>query len=85
MRRNVKRGSAPSPRKQQVIPTSSPEIPIEPAGSSPRQDVEPRPAGSSAEDWDNPSTHPRMSAIWPVLWIGVPLLLLVLYGMFSGR
>lgn len=84
MRPNVKRGLGVSQRSRQA-PLPSIESREETVSPRERPPTESRSVGSWAEDWNDPSTHPRMSAIWPVLWIAVPLVLLVLYGLLSGH
>jgi hypothetical protein len=44
----------------------------------------PRAPAPWAEDWSEPAKHPQMSAIWPILWLGIPLLAMVVYGYLSG-
>jgi hypothetical protein len=44
----------------------------------------PRAAAPWTKDWREPTEHPQMSAIWPILWLGIPLLAMVVYGYLSG-
>jgi hypothetical protein len=44
-----------------------------------------RRTGGWAEDWTEPSKHHQVSALWPLMWLTLPLALLVLYGLFSGH
>jgi hypothetical protein len=44
----------------------------------------PRAAAPWTKDWSEPTEHPQMSAIWPILWLGIPLLAMVVYGYLSG-
>jgi hypothetical protein len=37
----------------------------------------------SAEDWTDPAKRHQMSAIWPLMWLAVPLVGLVLYGLLT--
>lgn len=36
------------------------------------------------DDWSNPEEHARMSAGWPLLWMAIPLIAILLWGLFSG-
>lgn len=48
--------------------------------------IPPRPeARPDADDWSDPSKLRQMSAIWPLLWLTIPLVLLVLYGLLTIR
>jgi hypothetical protein len=44
-----------------------------------------RRTGDWAEDWTDSSQHRQVSALWPLMWLTLPLVLLVLYGLFSGH
>ena len=49
-----------------------------------RRHPNPPPHGRGwAEDWSDPSKLPQVSALWPLLWLTIPLVLLVLYGYFT--
>jgi hypothetical protein len=50
-----------------------------------RLSARPPQAPPGADDWSDPSKLRQMSAIWPLLWLTVPLVLLVLYGLFTAR
>jgi len=83
MRTNMRRSSGAGTTGQP--PASTPEA--SPSGlvapeTAPRLE-KPR-VGSWTEDWSAPAKQPQMSAIWPLLWLTIPLVLLVLYGLFGG-
>jgi hypothetical protein len=42
------------------------------------------PSQYTPDDWSKPETHHQMSAIWPLLWLAIPFVLLVLYGVLGG-
>jgi hypothetical protein len=44
-----------------------------------------RRTGGWAEDWTDSSKQHQVSALWPLMWLTLPLVLLVLYGLFSGH
>ena len=84
MRANVKRSSGA--RRAGHPPVSTiPSAPTEAqAATQEKAEPAPRAAAPSAEDWSEPTKHPQMSAIWPILWLGLPLLAMVVYGYLSG-
>lgn len=84
MRTNVKSSSmsdSPSLSSARSVPESASEL-VQP---SPPPEGQHRPAGSWAEDWSDSPTRREMSAMWPLLWLTVPLVLLVLYGLLAGH
>ena len=84
MRTNTKTSSR-SPGSTGHPPTLPlPEAPSEVLAPSPEPRAEGRPAGGSwAEDWSDPSKQPQMSPIWPLLWLAIPFVLLVVYGLVT--
>ena len=84
MRTNVKRSSGAGQAGHPPVSTI-PSEPTELQGAiEDETESTPRPAGSWAEDWSEPASHPQMSAIWPILWLGIPLIAMVVYGFLSG-
>ncbi len=82
MRTNVKRSSGarrsghPSGRALEATDDAHASKPqTEPPGSRPR---------NWAEDRSDPSKQRQMSAVWPLLWLALPLFLLVVYGLLSS-
>lgn len=81
MRTNTRRSAgAGTTGHPASIPEASPSELVAPEGTP---DLEPR-AGSWAEDWSTPAKQRQMSAAWPLLWLTIPLVLLILYGLFGG-
>jgi len=84
MRANVKRSSGAGRAGHPPVST----IPSEPtefrAAMEEKAEPAPRAPAPWAEDWSEPAKHPQMSAIWPILWLGIPLLAMVVYGYLSG-
>ena len=39
----------------------------------------------SPEDWTDPAKQHQMSAIWPLMWLAVPLVALILYGLLTRQ
>lgn len=81
MRTNLKSSSVASTAHVPLAPmpetASAPNERIAPA-------PQPTPHGRGwAEDWSDPSKLPQVSALWPLLWLTIPLVLLVLYGYFT--
>jgi len=68
-----------------------PLAPMPEAAVAPSEPIAPAPQLTAArphgrawpEDWSSPSKLPQMSAIWPLLWLTIPFVLLVLYGFFT--
>jgi len=76
MRSNVKsksRAGADLPRSAETI-SSQPVAPEPPSA-----------AAAATDDWSDPSKQRQMSAIWPLLWLVIPLGSLILYGLLSGH
>jgi hypothetical protein len=76
MRSNVKSKSSSStdlPRSAETTSSrpKAPEPPLAPA--------------TGTDDWSDPSKQRQMSAIWPLLWIVIPLGSLILYGLLTGH
>lgn len=44
-----------------------------------------RKGGDWAEDWNDPSKLRQMSPIWPLLWLTVPFVLVIVYELFKTR
>jgi hypothetical protein len=57
--------------KSKSTSEEAPEPPAEPA--------------TGVDDQSDPSKQHQMNAIWPLLWLLVPLASLILYGLFSGQ
>ncbi|HSN82814.1 MAG TPA: hypothetical protein VLS88_09575 [Polyangiales bacterium] len=84
MRTNVKRSADAGTIGH--LPASPPEVsPSELVATETAPSLERPRAGAWAEDWSTPDKQPQMSAIWPLLWLTIPLVLLVLYGLFGGN
>ena len=84
MRTNVKNGAGVGVTGRPST-ASVPKTPTELAPPSPPTEPDRRRAGSWAEDWSDSSSQPKMNAIWPLLWLAIPLVSLVLYGLLTGR
>ncbi len=84
MRTNVKNRAAVGATDRPST-ASLPKSPTELAPPSSPAEPERRRTASWAEDWSDPSRQPKMDAIWPLLWLAVPLVSLVLYGLITGR
>ena len=84
MRTNLKSSSVASTVNVPLAPMpEAAVVPSEPIAPAP-QPTAARPQGRGwAEDWSDPSKLPQVSALWPLLWLTIPLVLLVLYGYFS--
>jgi hypothetical protein len=84
MRTNLKSSSV---ARKAVVPLA----PMPEAAVAPSEPIAPVPQPTAAhphgrgwaEDWSDPSKLPQVSALWPLLWLTIPLVLLVLYGYFS--
>ena len=52
---------------------------------TPDPSAEPTPEqeSPSPEDWTDPAKRHQMSAIWPLMWLAIPLVALVLYGLLT--
>jgi len=84
MRTNGKRSSGAGRAGHPPVSTI-PSEPTEPrAALAGETESAPRPAAPWTEDWSEPTKHPEMSAIWPILWLGIPLIGIVVYGFLSG-
>ncbi|MGB8223982.1 MAG: hypothetical protein WCF10_15445 [Polyangiales bacterium] len=84
MRTNLKSSSVANTADCPLAPTPEAAVaPSEPIAPAP-QPTAAHPHGRAwAEDWSDPSKRPQMSAIWPLLWLTIPFVLLVLYGFFA--
>lgn len=81
MRMNARRSAgAGTTGHPATTPEASPSELGAPEGAP---NLEPR-GGSWEEDWSTPAKQRQMSAIWPLLWLTIPLVLLILYGLFGG-
>ncbi|MGB5697973.1 MAG: hypothetical protein WBM46_20150 [Polyangiales bacterium] len=84
MRTNLKSSSVANTADRPLAPTPEAAVaPSEPVPAAP-QPTAAHPHGRAwPEDWNSPSKQSQMSAIWPLLWLTIPFVLLVLYGFFT--
>ena len=80
---NVRRSSGAGTTGLAPLSRSEAKLSEPPAPEAAPNEAKPR-AESSPEDWSTPAMQHQMSAIWPLLWLTIPFVLLVLYGLFSG-
>lgn len=73
-------GTRPGPN-----PAATAMAPDEPVDPEPHAQAAPPKSSSSQEDWSDPAKQHQMSAIWPLLWLAIPFVALVLYGLFTTR
>lgn len=84
MHANLKRSSVASTAGGPLAPPPEAAVaPSEPIAPAPQPTAARPPGRGWAEDWSDPSKQPQMSAIWPLLWLTIPFVLLVLYGFFA--
>lgn len=53
------------------------------AGSPGMGSTAPPEPATATDNVDDPSKQHQMSAIWPLLWLLIPLVSLILYGLLS--
>lgn len=64
-----------------------PEVEVDSAETvSPGSVPPPRRSGNArADDWSDPSKMRQMSPLWPLLWLAIPFVLLIVYELFKGH
>jgi hypothetical protein len=82
MRANV-RSSVPAKDQSLVPPPDVDSADID--ETEPKTKPVERRTGGWAEDWSDPKRQHQVSALWPLMWLTLPLVLLVLYGLFAGH
>jgi len=83
MRKNLRSRSGARASGSFVVP----EIEVDSAETVSPESV-PLPQGSDkarADDWSDPSKMRQMSPLWPLLWLAIPFVLLVVHELFKGR
>jgi hypothetical protein len=82
MRTNV-RSSVPVKDPSEVSPAQVDSKEVD--ETEPKTNAVERRTGGWAEDWTDSKKQHQVSALWPLMWLTLPLVLLVLYGLFSGH